>query len=422
MHVATLTTTSMPGLTKRRFAAALFCLTMATASSAAAATVAAQSGDASITHDTEAGTWILSAGGATLALALDPSRNFSILSLMSPSGKPWTTSPSVDTFLKIGNQTLSFGVRAAGFSYQDASVDTVGNKLTLNAVFDLASAGLRVTRHYAIVPGSPSFEVWTTYAPRGGTVTMGDLNAIQMTIPAGTINWLTGLQGDTADVANDSAFTLEKKTLAVGQQFAVGATYRASEQTVPWFAIDGAQDEFYAALMWTGAWSLGFDRTGTGLALTFGLAPMSTTITQPIDGPHVVFGVAAGGLAEAAAALRSYALTGIREGRALTPLVTYNTWFAYGVDIDEASMRAEMQRVAQLGVELFVIDAGWYSGTGVAGPFDFDAGLGGWTPDPARFPNGLKPLTDYAHRLGMKFGIWVEPERTNLSLVGAGGG
>src|SRR5581483_7914217 len=80
---------------------------------------------------------------------------------------------------------------------------------------------------------------------------------------------------------------------------------------------------------------------------------------------------------------------------------------------------AEMDRVAALGVELFVVDAGWYEGTGTAGPYDFDAGLGSWVADPARFPNGLAPLRDYAHNLGMKFGIWVEPERVNLALVGS---
>jgi hypothetical protein len=41
--------------------------------------------------------------------------------------------------------------------------------------------------------------------------------------------------------------------------------------------------------------------------------------------------------------------------------------------------------------------------------------------DSTRFPNGLKPLSDYAHALGMKFGIWVEPERVNLATVGAPG-
>ena len=117
---------------------------------------------------------------------------------------------------------------------------------------------------------------------------------------------------------------------------------------------------------------------------------MTTTLARPIDGPHAVFGVARGGLARRDRGLRSYVLDGIRGGRPLTPLVTYNTWFAYGTEIDEASMREEMARAAALGVELFVVDAGWYPGAGTAGPCDFDAGprhRGRRTP--ARFPDGL---------------------------------
>jgi alpha-galactosidase len=399
-----------------------FVILLTTASDASAArTIVASSGDAAIARDTAAGTWTVTAGGTTLTLALAPARDYAVISLLTSSGTAWTTVAAADTFVRIGKQTLAFGSSAAGFAYEDVTVEARGAVLQLNATFTQTTHGLRATRHYAVVSGSPSFETWTSYAATGSSLTVSDLNALDLTVPAGTIHWLTGLQGETADVHNDAAFTLEQKTLATGQQFAIGATGRASEQSVPWFAIDGAQDEFYAALMWSGAWSLGFDHTDSGLALTFGLAPMSTTLDGSVDGPHAIVGVASGGLTEATAALRSYILNGVRGGRPLTPLVTYNTWYAYGTEIDEATMRGEMERAASLGVELFVIDAGWYEGTGAAGAADFDAGLGSWTPDPARFPNGLKPLRDYAHDLGLRFGIWVEPERINLSLVGAPG-
>lgn len=383
-----------------------------------AATVVAQQGDASVAHDPSVGTWTLTAGGAALTLALDPSRDFAIVSLTSASGKAWTTAGSADTFVRVGTQSLAFGNRAAGFAYRDAVV-TRGATLQLNAVFRLDPSNLTVTRHYAIVSGSPSFEAWTTYEGTGTSI--GDLNALKIAVPTGALHWLTGLQGDTADVPTDTAFTLQQQTLAVNEPFALGATHRASERTVPWFSIDGAQDEFYLALMWSGAWSVVFDRTSMGTTITLGLAPMTTTIQASVDGPHVVFGVAPGGMAQGTAALRSYVLDGLRGGRPIVPLVTYNTWFAYGTEIDDASMRAEMEHAAALGVELFVIDAGWYAGTGAAGPFDFDAGLGGWTADPARFPDGLAPLRDYAHSLSLRFGLWVEPERVNLSLVGAPG-
>ena len=407
----------------------LLSLTLVRGSTAAAATVVAQNGDASIERDTAAGTYALYAGGAALTLAVDSSRDFEVLSLISASGRTWSIAGASDSLIRTGGRTLALGNRASGFEYRGATVDSHAGSLQLHVSYALPAANLVVTRHYAVVPGSPSFEAWTSFTASGLPVTVADLNALALTVPAGTLTWLTGLQGDAANVPTDGSFTLEQKTLAVGETFTVGATRRASEQTVPWIAIDSpaaagaaGTDEFYAALMWSGAWALSVNRSSAGLVVMLGLAPMSTTVQTSVDGPHVVFGATSGGRAQGTAALRSYILEGIRGGRPLTPLVTYNTWYAYGTAIDEPTIHGEMERAARLGVELFVVDAGWYPGAGADGPSDFDAGLGSFTADPDRFPNGLAPLRDYAHSLGLKFGLWVEPERTSLALVVENGG
>lgn len=387
--------------------------------SAGAATLTTQAGDASIVHDEAAGEWILSAGGTSLTLALGAARDFAVVRLVTTTGMSWIGSATADSLVTVGAKTVALGNRAAGFGLREAWVESSGGRLQLNAAFELAGAGLRVVRHYAVVSGSPTFEAWSTYEPLGGTPpVVSDLSALQLVLPAGTIRSLTGLQGDNASVEGGSVFTLQERTLGTGGRFAIGATGRASESAVPWMAIDGARDEFYVALMWSGAWTLAAERTGRNLALTVGLGPMTTTVRAAVDGPHVVFGAVPGGIARATAALRTYVLDGIRAGRPIEPLVTYNTWFAYGTEIDEATLIAEMERAAALGAELFVVDAGWYAGAGAAGPYDFDSGLGSWTPGPNRFADGLRPLRDRAHALGMKFGIWVEPERVSLALVG----
>lgn len=54
-----------------------------------------------------------------------------------------------------------------------------------------------------------------------------------------------------------------------------------------------------------------------------------------------------------------------------------------------------------MGVELFVVDDGWFIGRN-----DDTAGLGDWYVDPEKFPNGMNELIDEVHRLGMKFGLW----------------
>jgi len=388
----------------------------------AAASTAAVAGTASITQDPSTGTWTLSSAGTSLTLTLDPGRDFAITRLFTTTGSmaatPWIRNAMADSTIQVGNAAYTLGARGDGFILRSVAIDQADTRLQLNATFELPDIGLRVVRHYAIADGSPSFEAWSTYSALNGPLQIANLNAIQMTLASGPVRTLTGLRGDNADNDSSHAFALQQTAVTADSTLAIGAQGRASETWVPWMAVDGAHDEFYLALMWSGAWSLTGSPVGPNLSVTAGLQPMTTTLLASVDGPHVVFGAVVGGLPDATAALASYIVNGLRGGRALSPLVTYNTWFAYGTDIDAVSMMAEMDNAAALGTELFVIDAGWYTGAGAGGPFDFDTGLGGWTPDPTRFPNGLRPLRDHAHALGMKFGIWVEPERVNLSLVG----
>jgi len=402
----------------------LFCVMASTPPLARTATIVETLGDASIAHDSPSGSWTISAGGATLTLDADAGSDFRITSLMSPSGREWIAgNVAAGTSLTINGTTTVFGSRAGG--YQHAGVQTAndGHVLRLDVAFELPASGLRVTRHVAVADGSPTFETWTTFEALAQLVTVANLNAFQLTLPSGTVRWLNGLQGDAADVDHDSAFTMHQQEIPIGTPLVLGAQGRSSEQSVPWFAIDGAQDEFYAGLMWSGAWSLSVERLNGRLSASFDLPSMSTTLTRDklVEGPHGVFGVAEGQLPQASAALRSYIVNGIRAGRGFSPLVTYNTWFAYGTAITEESMRSEMDGAAALGAELFVVDAGWYQGAGANNAFDYDSGLGSWQVDTSRFPDGLAALTDYAHSLGMKFGVWVEPERVNLSTVGGTG-
>jgi alpha-galactosidase len=243
-------------------------------------------------------------------------------------------------------------------------------------------------------------------------------------VPAGSASWVNGLQGDNADVYRAAAFTTQVRALKDGEPpLALGSTRRGSEQQVPWITIDSGASTFFAGLMWSGAWALTATPSGSALQLQAGLGSMRTVLAGggSIEGPHVFLGVTTGGTTTVSRAVERFIVNGLRAGRPLVPLVTYNTWFAYGTDINEASMLAEMDRAAALGAELFVLDAGWYPGAGVGGSGDFESGLGAWDADPDRFPNGLRALSDHAHGLGILFGLWVEPERVNLSTVGGSG-
>jgi alpha-galactosidase len=88
--------------------------------------------------------------------------------------------------------------------------------------------------------------------------------------------------------------------------------------------------------------------------------------------------------------------------------VTLNVWEAVYFDHDLDRLRALADRAAEIGVERYVLDDGWFRGRR-----DDTAGLGDWEVDPAVWPDGLHPLVDHVRARGMQFGLWFEPEMVN---------
>ena len=88
--------------------------------------------------------------------------------------------------------------------------------------------------------------------------------------------------------------------------------------------------------------------------------------------------------------------------------VTLNTWEAVYFDHDAEVLAALADRAADVGVERFVLDDGWFGGRR-----HDRAGLGDWWVSPDAHPHGLGPLIDHVRGRGMEFGIWVEPEMVN---------
>lgn len=88
--------------------------------------------------------------------------------------------------------------------------------------------------------------------------------------------------------------------------------------------------------------------------------------------------------------------------------VTLNTWEGIYFDHRLDQLKAQADAAAELGIERFVLDDGWF------GRRDDDStSLGDWQIDTRKYPLGLKPLVDHVVSRGMQFGIWFEPEMVN---------
>lgn len=207
--------------------------------------------------------------------------------------------------------------------------------------------------------------------------------------------------------------------LTYGEKVIGSRRGHTGHQHLPWVALDsGAGEEsgevYGCALGWSGSWRIcvaqlpdarvqisggaGYDDSGL-----LRLEPGESFTTPVFAGLW-----SDGGFGAASrtwhAYQRSYVIPDAEQDRP----VLFNSWEATHFDISEERQRELARRAAAMGVELFVVDDGWF------GARTSDrAGLGDWTPNPDRFPQGLKPLADDVHALGMQFGIWVEPEMVN---------
>jgi alpha-galactosidase len=387
--------------------------------------VAAQ-GDAFVSHQSSSDVWSIGSTNLELVVGFDASRTLALQRLFNPvTGRPWNITPAPDFSITAGGERIAL-TSSGAVSFVNATAAATEHGVTLTLSFEHRAQRLLLTRVYACYSGSPTIETWTRVSSTGGEGTgLADLVAWNMTMPLGNVRWLGGLRGDSADSggAVDDAFVFAEHDFEPGERLDLGAEGRSSEDFVPLFLVDDGRDEFYGGLMWSGAWRASLERADDRLRVSVSFPGVGTSVTsaKPLELPHTFFGIAAKATTDETGALRQFVLQGIRHGRPFQPLVTYNTWFTYGTRVNEDEMVAEIDRAATLGVELFVLDAGWYLGAGETGDFDFDAGLGSWTADPDRFPSGLASLADYAHGVGMKFGIWVEPERVSLATVGRSG-
>jgi alpha-galactosidase len=122
--------------------------------------------------------------------------------------------------------------------------------------------------------------------------------------------------------------------------------------------------------------------------------------------PWVFFATGEHGLDDIAASWHEWQRS-LPAHPAIQPVI-FNVWEAVYFDHDLARLQAIADRAARVGVELFVLDDGWFCNRR-----DDTSGLGDWWIDKTVWPDGLTPLIDHVHRLGMGFGIWFEPEMVN---------
>ena len=236
-------------------------------------------------------------------------------------------------------------------------------------------------------------------------------------LPQGTgysLSWLTGQWA--------AEWQLHTAPLATGAQLLESRRGSTSHQANPWFAIGRSEQTtetagpvWFGELGWSGSWRMVVESTALhNVRVTAGYNPYDFNYTlapgQSLETPKFYAGYTAQGHGEASRILHRFQLAEILPGKPdprPRPII-YNSWEATEFAVTEAGQIALADKAAKLGVERFVVDDGWFGARK-----DDHAGLGDWYVNQQKFPNGLKPLIDHVHALGMDFGLWVEPEMVN---------
>ena len=89
--------------------------------------------------------------------------------------------------------------------------------------------------------------------------------------------------------------------------------------------------------------------------------------------------------------------------------IVVNNWEATYFDFDEEKLKPIVDKAKELGIEMFVLDDGWFGHRD-----DDNSSLGDWQVYEKKFPQGLDHFADYVHGQGLKFGLWFEPEMISI--------
>ncbi len=274
-----------------------------------------------------------------------------------------------------------------------------------------------VTLHYHLFPDTGI--VRRSAAIRNGTkqsLTIESAQSATWSLPPGDGYRLSYLSGRWA-----AETQLNREPVHEGMKVLESRLGHTGHNLNPWFALDAGdagEDHgpvWFGALAWSGNWRITIEQTPyRQVRVTGGLNPFDFAYPlqggETLDTPEFYGGFSNHGFGEASRLMHDLERNDIQPHgvEARVRPVLYNSWEATEFNVTVQGQEQLAEKAAKLGVELFVIDDGWFGARNTD-----HAGLGDWFVNKTKFPNGLEPLIDHVNHLGMDFGLWVEPEMVN---------
>lgn len=350
-----------------------------------------------------------------------------------------------DVYVMLGDDFCFGPSPAAGFQHSAHKFRRQADASTrLEIRFSQRPGGIELTLFYRWFDDSPFLEQWcrlrNTSDQPSPPVGRFDPFFLPVAFPAGSgaleVYYLNGIRdygyqrGVGEDIQPFAPYRLRRQTLRPGSGLqlnssAPGERYGRKEMGSThyfnWFALHDADHHrgLTGALQWEGAWTLNFDCSPERAIHLYGGVNKCTHVLPPggtLESPRAFYAPFHGELDDGLAAMHCYLRRYLMPANPDEnfPWVNYNTWIPYLTGISAEVLKPELDIAQQIGVECFYLDAGWCEHMDLV----MDGGLGNWVGDRAKFPGGIAGFSEDVHRRGMKFALWVEPERANLRFVG----
>ncbi len=371
-----------------------------------------------------------------------------LLAFLAPESV--STSAAAAQSISFGNRDTRLTLRAdasaprilelaapAGAAWDGAAAQTLIDQATVDGVttdlhwhFDSAASRMQgkvltfvYTSHNPELKLSWEWQARSQHGPLEHTIRIENRSGREIWIPLQdslSFDWKTpanqSLQQLWIDKGAGKAPPIGTHLVSIGDGYrwlgesSTFAHPRADEprEIIPYFLVqpaDAAASGWYLGVEFSGRIALSLQRHGDVLEGRVGLNPQPGPFrTRLASGesfvtPAIFLGASRGGIDDAGNALQRWVREVLNDPRSVRdptyPRLTNNSWGS-GMAIDAAQARRMIDDSHELGFEMFHLDAGWFRG------------VGDWYPDPRKFPQGLATIADYAHRRGLKFGLWVD--------------
>ena len=216
--------------------------------------------------------------------------------------------------------------------------------------------------------------------------------------------------------------TIQRQKVNRGIFEVCSARGASSHQQSPFIALTRPDttefigEVFAASLIYSGSFSAKIEAEQFGTTrLVIGLNPdvfsWKLNVGEDFQTPEVLLNFSADGLNGLSQSFHKFFRDHLIRSKFKNEIrpILINNWEATYFDFNEEKLLALADCAKDLGLELLVLDDGWFGKRN-----DDNSSLGDWFVNTEKLPHGLVGLADEIHKRGLKFGLWVEPEMVNV--------